>query len=84
MIDCYPDAVLEPDNEGHLPLHIALSEFSECPWSVINLLITFLEFWIILGKGPPSTKNRVESYARKRYHHGRFIGVIRRSSAKEQ
>jgi hypothetical protein len=32
----------------------------------------------------PSTENRVESYARKRKHHGRFIGVIRRSSAKEQ
>jgi hypothetical protein len=32
----------------------------------------------------PSTENRVESYARKRKHHGRFIGVIWRSSAKEQ
>jgi hypothetical protein len=32
----------------------------------------------------PSTENRVESYARKRKYHGRIIGVIRRSSAKEQ
>jgi hypothetical protein len=45
---------------------------------------TFSEFEKILGKGPPSTEIRVETYARKRYHHGRSIGSDRRSSTTKQ
>jgi hypothetical protein len=75
--------ILPVDFECLCPFHSigsAIAEFflmSDQESELFCLHFTFSVF-------SPSTENRVESYTKKQQHHGRFIGVNRRSSAKRQ